>query len=143
MRTHFLAFKNAVRQAEMVCGGEGWLTLEALATFLTTQAWHDLDDPKSDLFKILQSNAFKVKSKNHKANQIDADSLIIFGLLHCRDSANPINKAMGFYEILQGGDGAFDKHNYIAAQDRDYKPVFTKMCKFVTSDVFLFPGQLL
>ena len=102
MRTHFLAFKRAVYQAEVMCGprGCGWVTIQTLSQVLTTQAWAQLDNDRSPICQVLLSDAFKDKNKGHEAHQIDVEKLIIFGLLHCRDMSKPINKAKGFYELL-------------------------------------------
>ena len=55
-----------------------------------------------------------------------------FALIHC--SGKPIDKTHAFYEVLQ--DGGFERHAQISAGDKDFAPVFDKMCSFVTKDVF-------
>ena len=87
-------------------------------------------DPNSNLAKVLTSSAFKDSSKNQEADQIDAVYLKVFGLIHC--SGKPIDKTNAFYEILQ--DGGYDQHEQISAGDKDFPPVFQKICEFVTVD---------
>jgi hypothetical protein len=41
------------------------------------------------------------KNDEHNAEQIDSQSMYIFGLLHCEGS--PKEKAVAFYNILQDG----------------------------------------
>ena len=55
-----------------------------------------------------------------------------FALIHC--SGKPIDKTNAFYEVLQ--DGGFERHTQISAGDKDFAPVFDKMCSFATMDVF-------
>ena len=57
-----------------------------------------------------------------------------FALMHC--SGKPIDKTNAFYCILQ--DGGFEKHTQISAGDKDFAPVFDKMCAFATTDIFDF-----
>ena len=136
-RVTFLAFKNALNEAESNCGGEGYVTLKALAAQLTTKAWAGLDDENSELAKLLLSDAFKDPSKGQSAEQIDKDFLMMFGLLHCVDNAkHPMEKAKGFYEVLQ--EGGFERHKQISAGDKDFKPAFLKMCNLVTAELFEF-----
>ena len=78
------------------------------------------------------SSAFKNSSKGQGDDQIDAVWLKVFGLIHC--SGKPIDKTNAFYEILQ--DGGYDSHEQISAGDKDFPPVFTKICEFVTVDAF-------
>ena len=61
---------------------------------------------------------------------------MLFGLLHCVDRKTPTEKALGFYDILQDGGMAF--HSRVCGNDRDIKPNFTKLCLFVTKDLFEF-----
>ena len=55
-------------------------------------------------------------------------------MIHC--SGKPIDKTNAFYCILQ--DGGFEKHTEISAGDKDFAPVFDKICAFSTTDVFKF-----
>ena len=56
----------------------------------------------------------------------------MFSLFHC--AGKPYDRSVFFYEILQ--DGGLEAHEEISASDKDFIPVFTKMCKLVTKDVF-------
>ena len=84
------------------------------------------------LGKTLLSENFKDASKNQSDDQIDVVYLKCFALIHC--SGKPIDKTNAFYEVLQ--DGGFEKHTQISAGDKDFAPVFDKMCSFATMDVF-------
>ena len=57
------------------------------------------------LAKVLESKHFKDSKLNHEANQISADMLKMFAILHCQGAS--MDKAKCFYNILQ--DGTFDK----------------------------------
>ena len=133
-RTPFLAFKNAVNQAEKADGEQGFVTLNSLSKVLITAAWADLSDPESSLSKMLLSPSFKNAKSGQTEEQIDKDYLILFGLLHCIDSKSPFDKSVGLYEVLQ--DGGLEKHERISAGDKDFKPTFYKLCSFATSDIF-------
>ena len=50
----------------------------------------------------------------------------------CR--SRPIDKTNAFYGVLQ--EGGFEKHAQISAGDKDFIPVFLKVCQFSTTDVF-------
>ena len=78
------------------------------------------------------SPAFKDAGKGTGEDQIDADRLKVFALLHC--SGKPIDKTNAFFCVLQ--EGGFEKHEQISAGDKDFIPVFDKICAFVTKDVF-------
>lgn len=132
--TPFKAFKEAVNSALEACGDEGFVTLTALADLLTTKAWSPLTKPDSALAKLLTSSFFKDESAGQSADQIDAQTLILFGILHCRDSKKNMEKARGLYEVLQ--DGGFERHTHISAGDKDFKPTFEKMCTLVTCDLW-------
>ena len=45
-----------------------------------------------------------------------------------------MEKAKGLYEVLQ--EGGFERHTHISAGDKDFKPVFEKLCAFSTYDIF-------
>lgn len=134
--TPFLAYKNAVEAAEAHDGGEGFVTLESLAAQLSTKAWAGLESEDSVISKVLLSDSFKDAKKGQAADQIDKDILIMYGLFHCADKAMPVQKARGFYNILQ--EGGMEAHSHISASDKDMAPIFKKMCQLVTMDVFEF-----
>ena len=112
-------------------GVDPYVTLMSLRQALPTAAWRDLMDPVSALSKTLLSQQFK--GEGHNADQIDVNTLKMFSLLHCA-SKKPIEKAKALYCILQ--DGGFEKHEQISATDKDFEPVFLKLCKLVTTDIF-------
>ena len=57
---------------------------------------------------MLISDAFKDQKKGHTAEQIDKDSLLIFGQLHCIDHLIPMDKAINLFELLQ--EGGVERH---------------------------------
>ena len=65
-----------------------------------TKAWAGLDTQDSAISKVLLSDAFKNPQKGQKADQIDKDYLLLYGLLHCVDKKTPLSKANGLYDIL-------------------------------------------
>ena len=62
-RTLINRFITKVNDAETACGEQGYVTIEALATELSSPAWKDLKDPDSVLVKLLTSSAFKDEGK--------------------------------------------------------------------------------
>ena len=62
----------------------------------------------------------------------------MFALLHCI-SKKPLPKAKALYCLLQ--DGGFEQHTQISATDKDIIPVFQKICKLVTVDIFTLANQ--
>lgn len=52
--------------------------------------------------------------------------------MHC--SGKTIDKTNALFCILQ--DGGFERHEIISAGDKDFIPVFNKICEFATCDVF-------
>ena len=99
-RTIFKAFKLAVERAEEQDGKKDFVTLVSLAYHLNTEAWADIQQADSKLSQILLSDAFKDPERNQTADQIDKDSLLIFGQLHCVDHSIPMDKAINLYELL-------------------------------------------
>ena len=89
-------------------------------------------DAGSELSKTLLSPEFK--SEGHNADQIDVTTLKMFSLLHCKHK-KPLEKAKALYCILQ--DGGLTAHEQISATDKDLEPVFQKLCKLVTVDLFV------
>ena len=47
-----------------------------------------------------------------------------------------MDKTNAFFSVLQ--DGGFEQHEEIAAGDKDFEPVWIKICHFATIDVFKF-----
>lgn len=125
-----------IEEAEQACGGSGFVTLEQLRKVLPTPAWADLLDTESVLSKVLLSPQFKDSKKGTGPDQVDADTLKMFSLLHC-NIAKPKksrDKAIAFYGILQ--EGGLSAHEQISAGDKDFAPVFKKLCTLVTVDLF-------
>ena len=131
-RTLINRFITKVNDAETACGEQGYVTIEALATELSSQAWKDLKDPDSVLVKLLTSSAFKDEGKGQNPDQIDADFLRCFGLLNC--VGKPEDKAKWFYGVLQ--EGGLNAHQFISATDKDLNPIFDKICGFASFELF-------
>ena len=136
-RTLVTLMLQKLDEAEKECGEEGFVTLAALRRQLSTSAWQPLTDPNSTLSKTLLSAAFKDAKKKQTAEQIDVNWLKVWALLHC--SGKPIDKTRAFFCILQ--EGGFEKHDQISAGDKDFIPVFDKVCAFATADVFGFAHE--
>lgn len=131
-RTLVVSMIQKIEEAHKSCGETGYVTLAALAEALPTSAWAPLKDPSSQLANILLDDAFKNPEKNQAADQIDVEILTLVALLHC--SGKPIDKTRAFYCILQ--EGGFEAHDMISAQDKDFAPVFEKLIRLSTADVF-------
>ena len=58
----------------------------------------------------------------------------MFSIVHCRGT--PLDKTNAFFCVLQ--EGGFEQHEEIAAGDKDFEPVWIKVCEFATTDVFKF-----
>ena len=54
---------SKIDHAESACGGTGFVTMAALREVLNSAAWAGLEDPASDLGKILNSEYFKDSEK--------------------------------------------------------------------------------
>ena len=117
-------------------GIEPYVTLQSLRAALPTDAWRDLLDRSSNLSKVLHSPQFK--SKGHTEDQIDSNTVRMFALLHCV-SKKPMPKAVALYNLLQ--DGGLEAHEQISATDKDIIPIFLKLCKLVTVDIFVLANQ--
>ena len=115
-----------LESADKKCGEKGFVTIEALSDELTTPAWEDLRNEESQLYKFLCSAMFKNERKGHDKDEIDTEYLRIFALLHCAGKA--ADKAHVYYEMLQ--EGGIEKHKTISANDKDFKPLFHKMCAY-------------
>ena len=131
-RTLLAVMMAKIEEAHKECGGLGWVTVNSLAKVLPTRAWSPLKDPESKLVKTLTSGEFRDPKESQAEGQIDVNILTLFCLFHC--SGKPFDRATVFYGILQ--DGGLDAHEEISAQDKDFKPIFIKMCKLVTMDIF-------
>ena len=76
-------------------------------------------------------SAFKNEEKGHRAEQIDAQYLVCLGLLLCASEKKDLeDKAKVLYGLLQ--EGGITKHNFISAADKDFAPVFEKLCRLAT-----------
>ena len=131
-RTLLATMQVKIQSAHEDCGSQGWVTLAALKAVLPTKAWAPLADPESNLAKTLNSDEFRDANKNQQDGQIDVDILTLFSLFHC--AGKPIDRATVLYGILQ--DGGLEAHEEISAGDKDLIPVFNKMSKLVTKDIF-------
>jgi len=66
--------------------------------------------------------------------------LICLGLLLCASESKDFSdKAEVFYGLLQ--EGGLSKHTYIAASDKDFKPVIEKLCRLATVELFDFARE--
>lgn len=126
-------FFEKVENAEKACGNDGYVTLDALSTELTTDAWNGLSAPDSMLAKFLTSSVFNKGSPD----KINSEYLRIFGILHCAGSKS--ERAVRFFNILQ--EGGLEVHEHITAGDKDTAPVFEKMCGLATWEIFAFTAQ--
>ena len=81
---------------------------------------------------------FRNEKKRQSAGQIDFNFLKIFGLLHCAGTRS--DKGKHLYALLQ--EGGLDRHKNISANDKDFKPVFEKMCSFATWELFTAARQI-
>ena len=118
--------------AEKECGNEGFVTIEELSLSFETPAWDGLKDCESDVSRLLRSSMFKNETKEHIGAKINTEYLRIFALLHC--AGRKSDKAIYLYELLQ--EGGLDRHKHISANDKDFKPVFEKMCSLATWELF-------
>ena len=130
-RTPFGPFEEAVQKA---AGDNDWVSFDDLATELNTTLWKKVTDGSSALRKLLEQPAFQGENSDLDLGRIDKNKLIMFGLLNCVDSKKPMAKAKGLYCILQ--DGGFEKHDQIAASDKDYVPTFTDIVNLAGKDLF-------
>ena len=97
-RSLIKSYVDHVKKADSAAGGNGFVTLDTLAAEFTSPAWNDLKNENSILAKILLSSAFKNAKKGQSAGQIDADTMILYGVLLCQ--GNPADKAEVFYAVL-------------------------------------------
>ena len=137
-RIHIKQMNKCIDDAETEDGGEGFVTLPTLRKHLNTPAWKALDDSNSQLSQILLSQFMKDEKKGHDANQISADYLRMFALMHC--VGTNMDKAKAMYLILQ--DGGFEKHDQISAGDKDFEPAFKKLCTLASSELFALAGDV-
>ena len=52
-----------IDHAESACGGTGYVTMMSLRKVLNSSAWNGLEQPESDLGKVLNSLYFKDSAK--------------------------------------------------------------------------------
>ena len=91
-------FLKKLDNALKACGDESFVTIDALKAEFKTDAWRELNQPDSNLVKMLTSPFFKNPKENHDANQISFDFLKLFACFHC--SGKPREKAVALYGIL-------------------------------------------
>lgn len=97
---------------------------------LKNPAWTEQKNQTGNsLESILQSKIFKTAGLEQ--TQIDANLLILFGLLQCQGALE--DKTRLLYNLVQ--PGGTSKHPYIAAEDKDFNMMFGKMCDFATKDI--------
>ena len=59
------------------------MTIEDLKMEFKTDAWEDLDDESTTLYRFMTSTIFKNEAKKLKDEQVDVETLALFALLHC------------------------------------------------------------
>ena len=132
-QTPISKFMEILETADKKQGGaKNFVTIEALSEMLTTPAWEDLKNEESQLYKFLCSPIFKNERKRHEKEEIDTEYLSIFALLHCAGKRS--EKAHVFYTMLQ--EGGIEQHKMISANDKDFKPLFHKMCAYSSWQLF-------
>lgn len=128
-QTYVSQFEAYVHAADKECGGEGFVTLEVLSkNFGSSAVWSaQFKDSESNLNKLLKLSAFKNEEKGHRAEQIDSQYLICLGLLLCASEGKDMHdKIKVLFGLLQ--DGGISAHTFISAADKDYPPIFEKLC---------------
>lgn len=66
--------------------------------------------------------------------------MICLGLLLCASEPKDLSdKAKVFYGLLQ--EGGISKHTFISASDKDFPPVFEKLCRLATVELFDFAHE--
>ena len=66
--------------------------------------------------------------------QIDTKTIKLFSLIHC--PGTDIDKAKILYGLMKNADLENDEDIKITAWDKDIIPVFDKLCKLATIDIF-------
>lgn len=97
-RTPIKTYEQNIEKANQACGGQGFVTIDALNRVFTSSAWAQLTQDESKLCKVLLSDAFKDEEKGMAPDQIDVTFLMCMGLLHC--GGTPKDKAEVFYGVL-------------------------------------------
>ena len=88
--------------------------------------WETLSQPDSKLCKFLTSEPFAATPIDENP-AIDVHSLTLFAVIHC--SGTPKAKAQALLSQLQTDD-----QPVIASSDKDYVPVFAKLCQLALLD---------
>ena len=128
-RTQFGHLEQAINK----CKGEGTtVSIDALADEMGTGLWLSAkkDGPTRQL---LSQSMFQGEDSDISAGTVDAEKLLIFGLLNSVDAKVPIKKARAFFCILQ--DGGFETHAEIAAGDKDFIPAFKSFMHLTLHDL--------
>ena len=116
--------------AEQQSGNEGYVTIESLKSEFNTEAWEDLDDEESTLYRFLNSSMFRNKAKLQKDEQIDSEILSLFALLHCPGKAQ--DRAEQLYQVLHEGHPS---NGFTAASNKNMFRVFNKLCDLASHDL--------
>ena len=82
------------------------------------------------MYKFINSDTFK--NSRYREEQIDAETLALFAILHCSGSQR--EKAEHLYATIQ--EGSVDKV-HIAAEDKDLIRIFEKICGLVSFELFV------
>ena len=130
-RTFVEVFAKRVRAAaekdRIEKKGDGsTISIESLRAVFTTQAWAELKQDDSRVTKLIKSPVFR-----NTNGKIDANSLILFGFLHCPGDLE--YKSEVLYGCLQ--EGGPIKQPYLSAKDKDIIPVITKLVYLCTVEL--------
>lgn len=90
------------------------MTIDALKAEFTSDAWADLHDDESTLYRFLNSDTFKNVIKRLRDEQIDSETLALFAILHCPGRAQ--DKAEHLWFVIH--EGKIDQP-FIAAADKN------------------------
>ena len=64
-RTNIKTYEANIEKAHEACGGQDFVTIDALCKVFTTPAWAQLTQNDSKLCKVLLSNAFKTFTEDN------------------------------------------------------------------------------
>jgi len=107
------------------------LTVDGLKNTFTTPAWKTaFADPGSQLNTVLRHPVFK--KDGMKDNEVDKVYLSVYALL--LTVGNPQDKTLAFYNLIQ--EGGLANNEFVSAKDKDFAPIFEKMCALVTHELF-------
>lgn len=126
-KTDIKKFFEYLHKALIVDKTSNQLTVKDFKEAFDAPEWQAaFADKNGVLNKVLQHSVFK--DPDMKEDEIRPTFLSEFALLTCTGS--PEDKAISLYHLLQ--DGGLRKHNNISANDKDFKPIFSRLCALAT-----------